>query len=743
MVIPLLLLGSSAQLDLRTGSTKGLFSVAGTGLTDKQIGLLNFVHNSSHSSQHFANAAEAAAHNTAFGWGYPWLEEGVYREGGLNGLRYQLAFMAYATAMLGAAHTPAFPSQTGTILRNIFARLVHPKSWFYWHSQGVCAEPWTLPCKLAKLAPCQISIGLATGLDGLSRQQLAEYWERHRCPDPVYHENVMFSAHLAQVGALYEAVSGDASLSEIGWQFKAASPLAHAGAMAGSTAADVATTDSANIASSLVDKLSVARRTDLRTPINTPINYTLPTLFEAMNRQMVASDTGAFACEPRVVYTVCNQHPYAASKLFDSLRAGSGAHAAHIGASGDSVSSDSASGDNASGDNASGGSASRSSAVPPARYSSEASKFLHFLRTRARQNGESLPFDCKTCGAITRTLLKEIANATLDRSFFRAIYIKDVEGRAARRHPDEAVFTPLGSPGLDGWVLSYLTSWAADTPEAAELIADARASLAASKLWEVGTETAAADKMAVTDKTTTADKKAAADGAGAPSPGRFLHDKAVIGMFGLTPSLSTSFVPAALGGWSGGHHATVKAAYEWFEARMGTAYDSDGDGVPESYLYDSDTQGRVRGQRMSVTANLALGTSLNDGLARRVYDGSLFAEAHRQPHVLSLSVGQPRLVARRATFDQPSGTLHLHLTNAAADSLKGVAVQWRAPKGYEPTSAHIGVAQRDAARRQVPHQCAPRRADGAELCTLHVDSVEPSPFDTIIEIRHANCTDDE
>ena len=56
---------------------------------------------------------------------------------------------------------------------------------------------------------CQISVALAVALDRPWPPDLL----RHRCPDPVFNENVMYSAHLAQAATLYEAFSAEPSLS--------------------------------------------------------------------------------------------------------------------------------------------------------------------------------------------------------------------------------------------------------------------------------------------------------------------------------------------------------------------------------------------------------------------------------------------------------------------------------------------------------------------------------------------------
>lgn len=96
-----------------------------------------------------------------------------------------------------------------------------------------------------------------------------------RCPDPVYNANIMYSGHLAQVGALYELFSVDSSLSTVGWDF------------------------------SHNDQDIVA-------------HYNLPDLLGRLQEQERESKTGGFSCEPSMVYLPCNTHAFAAQRLYDS-----------------------------------------------------------------------------------------------------------------------------------------------------------------------------------------------------------------------------------------------------------------------------------------------------------------------------------------------------------------------------------------------------------------------------------------
>jgi len=85
----------------------------------------------------------------------------------------------------------------------------------------------------------------------------------------------MYSGHLAQIGALYESISGDLSPTSSGWVF---------------------------------DNDSGFKQ-----------NYTLLSLLHRIRDQMEEDETGGVCCEPTEIYFVCNHHPRAAFKLFDAV----------------------------------------------------------------------------------------------------------------------------------------------------------------------------------------------------------------------------------------------------------------------------------------------------------------------------------------------------------------------------------------------------------------------------------------
>ena len=100
-------------------------------------------------------------------------------------------------------------------------------------------------------------------------------WQPSAAPgDPVGTANIMYSAHLAHIGLLYEALSGDDSLSTTGWSFG-------------------------------------------------PHHYTLDRLVGALSALAQSNDAAGFGatCEPGSVFPSCNGHLHAALRLHAAVRA--------------------------------------------------------------------------------------------------------------------------------------------------------------------------------------------------------------------------------------------------------------------------------------------------------------------------------------------------------------------------------------------------------------------------------------
>eukprot|EP00966_Prymnesium_polylepis_P268043 6192292-Prymnesium_polylepis.2 len=86
-------------------------------------------------------------------------------------------------------------------------RRLQPRVWSYWDTPGVCGQPWSAECSLFNMSMARVQAG------SYGWQQSA-----HDTPadDPVSTNNIMYSAHVASIGLLYEALSGDATLSTDG-----------------------------------------------------------------------------------------------------------------------------------------------------------------------------------------------------------------------------------------------------------------------------------------------------------------------------------------------------------------------------------------------------------------------------------------------------------------------------------------------------------------------------------------------
>ena len=157
---------------------------------------------------------------------------------GVFSIRYQAAFAGYAAAALGMRR-PAWPEASGAVLRACIERLLDRQSWSY----------------------------------------ISAYWRNEPTfPDPVAHENIMYSGHLLQLLALYEALTGDAVYRVRGFDFV----------------------------------WEDGRR----------FHYTTLTLAEAIAIQMRADPSGGVACEPGLIFFPCNNHAQIGLRLLEGLGVG-------------------------------------------------------------------------------------------------------------------------------------------------------------------------------------------------------------------------------------------------------------------------------------------------------------------------------------------------------------------------------------------------------------------------------------
>ena len=79
--------------------------------------------------------------------------------------------------------------------------------WAYWHTPGVCGQPWVEECSLLNISMAHLQANSYSWQQSLPDTPLN---------DPVSTSNIMYSGHVASIGLLYEAFSGDETLSTDG-----------------------------------------------------------------------------------------------------------------------------------------------------------------------------------------------------------------------------------------------------------------------------------------------------------------------------------------------------------------------------------------------------------------------------------------------------------------------------------------------------------------------------------------------
>lgn len=160
---------------------------------------------------------------------------------GLFARRYHIAFCGYAAAALGARGGAGERAVAGRVLGRCVERMLRRDVWAY----------------------------------SMSRS----YWGRKPwAPDPCYRENVMFTGHLLQLLALYEAFTGDARYWTEGWDF--------------------------------------VWRDGRR------VHYDVGALIRVTTDQMRHGPNGGVTCEPGLMFFPCNNHPHVALAIFSALGRG-------------------------------------------------------------------------------------------------------------------------------------------------------------------------------------------------------------------------------------------------------------------------------------------------------------------------------------------------------------------------------------------------------------------------------------
>lgn len=225
------------KLDIIANKIDGTENLKFT-LTDKQLSIQKYLVWLTCLQEH---DYLTASNTTKFGW-LDWESNYNNDQTNMDSVRYPLAFIGYAAASL-AYTTPAYRHLTTRILDNVIQRLLEQHQYAY----------------------------------------IELYWSLTRTfPDPVTHENIMYSGHLAMLIALYESISGDlVKYSEIGWKF-------------------VWNNNGSNGTSIIIE-------------------YNAAKLMEAINRQVVGDETGGVSCEPNSIFVVCNNHHRIAFALYDAM----------------------------------------------------------------------------------------------------------------------------------------------------------------------------------------------------------------------------------------------------------------------------------------------------------------------------------------------------------------------------------------------------------------------------------------
>jgi hypothetical protein len=157
---------------------------------------------------------------------------------GLHSIRFFAGYAGYAAYAIGS-RTPAYPALTGRILRSVFDTLLDRRTWEY-----------------------------------VSRLWKNEPWY----PDPAANENVMYTGHLMQIAAMYEAATGDPRYRTEGFDFV--------------------------------------------WDATTRFHYTLMSVVDVTLRQMRENPSGGVTCEPGYIFVACNNHVHVALRMLEGMGQG-------------------------------------------------------------------------------------------------------------------------------------------------------------------------------------------------------------------------------------------------------------------------------------------------------------------------------------------------------------------------------------------------------------------------------------
>lgn len=179
--------------------------------------------------------------------------------------------------------------------------------------------------------------------------------------------------------------------------------------------------------------------------------------------------------------------------------------------------------------------------------------------------------------------------------------------------------TGFGTPGSDGWALAWMYPWTSNP----KFVCDGWKSMRANKLWKKDKEGGAYLKATATSK-----------------------------IFGVDDDSSTSFYPLVEKQCREQADSRVELVYEYFENNYGKFEDFNGDGIKESYLYDTEQR-----TRLWVTANLAT-SMVTDGESLRNMYREPFFKAHENEPFLK-HVDYPAVWVKEAVYKADEKKLKL------------------------------------------------------------------------------------
>ncbi|MEW5945947.1 MAG: hypothetical protein AB1742_07080 [bacterium] len=187
--------------------------------------------------------------------------------------------------------------------------------------------------------------------------------------------------------------------------------------------------------------------------------------------------------------------------------------------------------------------------------------------------------------------------------------------------------TGFGTPGSDGWALAWMYPWTSNP----RFVCEGWETMRDSRLWRV------------------------ADGGGI-----YYRSTTVAQMAGIKDTSGTSFYPLVESQCLRSGEGKAREVFQYFENLAGTFADWDGDGMRESYYYDTEPD-----TRLWVTANLAAAMVTEGDSLREMYREPFFRLHEGEPYVAS--VAYPDVTVKKAEFFRDSDTLRFTVLRAGGE----------------------------------------------------------------------------